>query len=71
MEIPPKFRVRDTLKSMGQIKNCKICNSTMWTGTDKPENLRKGICDWCMEHKPEEAKELLQREKEVRNSSQE
>jgi len=48
------------------IKNCKICNSTMWQGTDKPENLRKGICDWCMGHEPEKAKEILDREKEFR-----
>ncbi len=55
---------------MGNIKNCKICNSTMWTGTDKPQNLREGICDWCMEHEPEKVEELRRLKKEVRNSSQ-
>ncbi len=49
---------------MGQIKNCKICNSTMRTGTDKPENLREGICDWCMEHEPEKVEELRKLKKE-------
>ncbi|KKN69356.1 hypothetical protein LCGC14_0442160 [marine sediment metagenome] len=52
--------------SMGRIKNCKVCNSTMWTGTDRPENLRKGICDWCMDNKTEEANKILQEEKELR-----
>ena len=51
---------------MGRIKNCKICNSTMWTGTDKPENLRKGFCDWCVEHKPEEVAKRILEEKEFR-----
>ena len=43
----------------------------MWTGTDKPENLRKGICDWCMENKTEEANKILQEEKEFRKRRKE
>lgn len=32
---------------MTGIKYCKKCNSSMWPGTDRPANIRKGMCDYC------------------------
>ena len=46
------------------IKYCKICNSSMWFGTDKPENFRKGICDWCAKEQEKELKILKELKKE-------